>query len=58
MYVLGIGLGSRGSSKTSVWPPRPGMQANDLSYSQFELQSKLLKGGYMGDYTGDYYMCY
>ena len=24
----------------------------------YELESKLLKGGYIGDYVGDYYRCY
>ena len=29
-----------------------------LDYSSCNLQSKLLKGGYIGDYIGDYYRGY
>ena len=42
--------------------PAPGLEATACSSRScigiYELQSKLLKGVYIGDYTGDYYRGY
>ena len=35
-----------------------GMVKGQLSNNPNELESKLLKGGYIGDYIGDYYRGY